>query len=312
MGQTSELKTGAPPELAISRSFAAPRALVFKAWSSAEHVKRWFCPESYSVPEATVDFRPGGVFDVCMRSPAGQDFWSRGEFIEIAPPSRLAFRTGLAVGAEQKFNAHTTVIFEDEGAGTRMTVRQIYEIFDPAFLFAIEGAPEGWRTTLDKLEREVARIKNAENRSVVHASFTLERTYDSTPAQVFRALTDKAAKARWFAGGEDHEIVEREMDVRPGGRERVKGRWASGMVSTFDALYFDVVTNERLVYAYEMHLDDRKISVSLATIELEPAGAGTRLVVNEQGAFLDGYEDAGSREHGTGFLLDRLGASLKG
>ena len=102
------------------------------------------------------------------------------------------------------------------------------------------------------------------------------------------------------------------MDVRPGGRERVKGRWASGTVSTFDAIYHDVVANERLVYGYEMHLDDRKISVSLATLELQPAGTQTRLVVTEQGAFLDGYDDAGSREHGTGFLLDRLGASLRG
>jgi uncharacterized protein YndB with AHSA1/START domain len=311
MAQANELKTGAPPELVIARSFAAPRALVFKAWSSAEHIKRWFSPECYNVPEATVDFRPGGVFDVCMRSPEGQDFWSRGEFIEIAPPDRLAFRTGLAVGAEQKFNANTTVTFRDEGVGTRITVRQTYEIFDPAFLFAIEGAPEGWRTTLDKLEREVARIKTAENRSVVHASFTLERVYDSTPAQVFHALTDKAAKARWFSGGEGYEIVEREMDVRPGGRECVKGRWASGVTTHFEAVYFDVIANERLVYAYEMHYDERKLSVSLATVELTPVGAGTRLSITEQGAYLDGLDD-GSRKRGTAFLLDRLGASLKG
>ncbi|MGA7656934.1 MAG: SRPBCC family protein, partial [Methylocella sp.] len=132
------------------------------------------------------------------------------------------------------------------------------------------------------------------------------------PAQVFRALTDKAAKARWFSGGEGYEIVEREMDVRPGGRERVKGRWTSGVTTHFEAVYFDVIPNERLVYAYEMHLDDRKISVSLATMELQPEGAGTRLVVTEQGSFLDGYDDAGSRERGTGFLLDRLGASLQG
>jgi uncharacterized protein YndB with AHSA1/START domain len=101
------------------------------------------------------------------------------------------------------------------------------------------------------------------------------------------------------------------MDVRSGGRERLRGRWASGTVTTFDAVYFDVVPNRRLVYGYEMHLDARKISVSLATLELAPAGAGTRLKLTEQGAFLDGYDDAGSREHGTGLLLDRLGASLR-
>ena len=108
------------------------------------------------------------------------------------------------------------------------------------------------------------------------------------------------------------ELLERRMDVRVGGRERVKGRWEGGVVSTFDAIYHDLIPNERLVYTYEMHLNDRKISVSLATIALEPKGAGTRLRVTEQGAFLDGYDDAGSREHGTGLLLDRLGASLKG
>jgi hypothetical protein len=61
-----------------------------------------------------------------------------------------------------------------------------------------------------------------------------------------------------------------------------------------------------------MHLNDRKISVSLATMEITPLGNRTRLTVTEQGAFLDGYEDNGSRELGTGFLLDRLGASLQG
>jgi uncharacterized protein YndB with AHSA1/START domain len=296
--------------LVISRTFAAPRALVFKAWSSAEHMKRWFSPEGYSVPEAEIDFRPGGVCAICMRSPEGQDHWSRGVYVEIAPPDRLVFTAGIAVGNEQKFTAHTTITFEDEGPGTHMTVRQVYEMHDESYLFAVKGAPEGWRTTLDKLEREVARIQAGE--AATHATFSIERVYSAPPAQVFRAFADKAAKARWFDGGEAFSLIEREMDVRPGGRERLKGRWASGMVTTFDAVYFDVVPDQRIVYAYEMRLDERKISVSLATLEIQPFGAGTRLVVTEQGAFLDGYQDGGARERGTGQLLDRLGASLPG
>jgi len=191
-----------------------------------------------------------------------------------------------------------------------MTVRQEYEVFDPAFAFAIEGAPEGWRTTLDKLEREVARIRLDAGKPAVHGSFTIDRVFKASPAQVFHALTDTAAKARWFAGG-GYTLLKREMDARPGGREHVQGRWSSGLVSTFDAVYFDVVADRRLVYAYEMHLDDRKISVSLATLELEPADAGTRLTLTEQGTFLEGYEDGGSREHGTRMLLDKLAASLE-
>ena len=149
-------------------------------------------------------------------------------------------------------------------------------------------------------------------RSVVYGEFHLERVYDSPVARVWQALTEPQAKARWFAGSADTwELVERQMDVRDGGRERLRGRWASGRVTTFDAVYQDVVPNERLIYCYQMFLDEVKISVSLATVQLEATARGTRLKVAEQGAFLDGYDDAGKRQHGTGILLDKLGASLK-
>jgi uncharacterized protein YndB with AHSA1/START domain len=323
MARTNDTITGIKPKpLVISRVFPAPRELVFKAWSSAEHLERWFSPECFSVPASEIEFRPGGVFNICMRSPDGQDSWSKGHYDEISPPDRLAFTSAVIVGGSKKFTVQTTVTFENQGTGTLLTVHQLYDIHDEAFLGAVEGSAEGWRTTLDKLEQEVARIHaqhaahaqasepRSAVRSAVHATFSIERLYNASPAQVYHALSDKAAKSRWFAGGEGHTIIEREMDVRPGGRERVRGRWASGTVSTFDAVYFDAVPDERLVYAYEMHLDDRKISVSLATIELKPEGRGTRLVITEQGTFLDGYDDAGAREKGTGFLLDQLGASL--
>lgn len=295
--------------LIISRSFDAPRALVFRAWTKAEHVRRWFSPETFEVPEAEIDCRVGGVFCVCMLAPDGKTHWCRGKFTEVAAPDRLAFSTDVTDGDTLMFVAHTTVVFQDDGAGTRMTVRQTYDLPDEAFRWAVQGAPEGWRTTLDKFAREVARMRE---RGVVHDSFTIERVYDAAAATVFHALTDQAAKSRWFARSDGGEVLERQMDVRPGGRERLKGRWANGVVTLFDAVYFDVIANKRLVYAYDMYMNERKLSVSLATIELLPEGAKTRIIVTEQGAFLDGYEDAGSRERGTGGLLDQLGASLTG
>jgi uncharacterized protein YndB with AHSA1/START domain len=156
-----------------------------------------------------------------------------------------------------------------------------------------------------------ARIPETLNRSVTHATFHLERTYSASVARVWKALTDPEAKALWFAApSEQLEILERTMDIRPGGRERLRGSWGSRVTSTFDATYYDVIENERLIYCYEMHLDDRKISVSVATLQLQAEGKSTRLLVTEQGAFLDGYDDAGSRERGTGELLDALGRSL--
>jgi uncharacterized protein YndB with AHSA1/START domain len=149
-------------------------------------------------------------------------------------------------------------------------------------------------------------------RSVVHGAFHLERAYDATADEVYKALSDEAAKGRWFYGPQGWRPIERFMDFRVGGRERVKGGFEGGATTTFDAIYHDIVPRERIVYTYEMRLDDRKISVSLATLQIKPVGERrTKLLVDEQGAFLDGYDDAGSRERGTGDLLDKLGASLE-
>jgi uncharacterized protein YndB with AHSA1/START domain len=154
--------------------------------------------------------------------------------------------------------------------------------------------------------------KSDVQRNVVHGSFRLERHYDAPRELVYHAFTDPVAKAAWFGNGGGMETLERSMDVRSGGREFLRGRCgADRPVSTFDALYFDVVPNERLVYAYEMHLDERKISASLATVEFRRHGAGTTVVMCEQGAFLDGYDDAGSREQGTQLLLEAVDDFLK-
>jgi uncharacterized protein YndB with AHSA1/START domain len=148
-------------------------------------------------------------------------------------------------------------------------------------------------------------------RSVTHATFVIERTYDAPPAKVFAACADPVKKRRWFGGPEEWGRGEYSLDFRIGGRERSVGGPPQGPTHVYDALYYDIVPNERIIIAYDMHLDDKRISVSLASIELKPAGKGTRLTFTEQGAFLDGYDDAGSRERGTSDLLDALGAYLQ-
>ena len=149
-------------------------------------------------------------------------------------------------------------------------------------------------------------------RSAVHGTFVIERTYPASPQRVFEAWADPAAKARWFAGPHDKwQETLREFDFRVGGRERVSGVWPGGKVSAFDCLYHDIVPDERIVYSYGMHVDAVRISVSLATVEFKPAGGGTRLIFTEQAAFLDGYDDSGSRGQGTSALLGQLDAELQ-
>ena len=152
-------------------------------------------------------------------------------------------------------------------------------------------------------------------RNVVHGSFTVTRNWKASPSHVFAAFATEEGKAKWFASGPGMQIQEKRFDFREGGHEIMQGKHASGMVSRFDCLYRDIVPPGggemgRIVYSYVMHLDGKKISVSQACIEIRPEGGGTKLVVTEYGDFLDGYDDAGSREHGTNFLMDQLGKSI--
>ena len=154
------------------------------------------------------------------------------------------------------------------------------------------------------------------SRSVTHASFTITRRWTASPPRVFAAFADQAQKDRWFGGGDAFEPVSRSFDFRVGGQENESGRWKkTGVVSHFNCIYQDIVppsANEagRIIYSYVMHLDDRKISVSQACIELIPDGGGTKFVLTEYGDYLDGYDDAGSREHGTNALMDVLEKTL--
>ena len=150
-------------------------------------------------------------------------------------------------------------------------------------------------------------------RSITHATFVIERTYPVKPARVFAAWADPAIKASWFKGPDENEAeaAATEFDFRVGGREFSSGKVPSGQTYSYDARYQDIVPNQRIVYTYDMHLDDARISVSLATIELTPVGTGTRMIVTEQGAYLDGLDTPAQREEGTQWLMDQLGEVLQ-
>lgn len=143
-------------------------------------------------------------------------------------------------------------------------------------------------------------------RSTTHATFVIEREYKAAPTRVFAAFADPKQKIKWFGGPDEWEKSNHKLDFRVGGKESVSGGPPGGVVHAYNAEYWEITENERIVASYEMHLDDRRISVSLATMEFKPSGSGTKFVLTEQGAFLDGYDDAGERERGTKELLKQL------
>lgn len=146
------------------------------------------------------------------------------------------------------------------------------------------------------------------NRSVTHGTFVVERSYPASPARAFKAWADPVIKARWFMGGT--VPGQYELDFRTGGKEVNRIETPDGLV-TYSAIYQDIVADNRIVYSYEMHQGDRHTSVSLTTVEFKPEGKGTRLVLTEQGAFLDGLDDPRQREAGNTFLLGLLDKELQ-
>ncbi len=150
------------------------------------------------------------------------------------------------------------------------------------------------------------------NRTVVHDTFVIDRSYPASPARVFGAFADPAAKKQWWDDDDIEQNAPHVIDFRVGGRETISGEVPGGAVSfTFDAVYQDIVENSRIVYSYEMTMNGQRISVSVATLEFLADGDKTRLILTEQGAYLDGLDTSAQREEGTRGLLEALATYLE-
>lgn len=147
-------------------------------------------------------------------------------------------------------------------------------------------------------------------RSAIPATFTIERRYPVPQARVFAAWTSVEAKQRWAFCDESWKPALHEMEFRVGGRERIVTGPAGGTKHIFNGVFMDIVPDERIIFAYDMHLDARCISVSLTTIEFVREADGTLMRFTEQGVFLDGYDDIKGREEGTAVGLDNLARIL--
>ena len=150
------------------------------------------------------------------------------------------------------------------------------------------------------------------NRSVNHTTFVIERSYPAQPARVFAAWASWEAKGIWMDDPDyKSDGSDGELDFRVGGHERFGGLTPEGTTYRYDALYYDIVPDQRIVYSYEMYAGEDRMSVSLTTVEIVPEGEGTRLTYTEQGAYLDDLDQPGLRQEGVTEMLDGLARYLR-
>jgi len=154
-------------------------------------------------------------------------------------------------------------------------------------------------------------VSDTIERSQTHATFVIERSYPVPVSAVWHALSNNEARDQWFGGGPEFDVQEKSHDFRVGGHGVEAGQWRGGPSSRFLSTYTDIVNQQRMIFTYDMWVDERHMSTSLTTIVVEPNEDGTRLTYTEQGVHLDGLDTVDGREEGTRGLLDKLGSFLE-
>jgi uncharacterized protein YndB with AHSA1/START domain len=153
--------------MVITRVFDAPRELVWKAWTEPEYAKQWWGPKGFTAPVCNIDFRVGGKYLYCMRSPEGKEIWTGGEYYEIVPPEKIVFSMYMCDEKGNKVDpshygleltpmedVYDEVMFEDLGDGRTRLVYLGNEAMEEA---KNSGQVEGWEQILDKLAAVLAK-----------------------------------------------------------------------------------------------------------------------------------------------------------
>lgn len=153
---TSDTSLSTPPrheDLLITRTFDAPRELMWNLWTDPKHLAQWWGPQCFTNPVCEIDLRPGGAILIHMRGPEGTMYPMKGEFREIVEPERLVYNT-IALEDDQgsiQLEIHNTITFTERDGKTELTVRASVVTSTPEAAGALAGMDAGWNQTLDKL-----------------------------------------------------------------------------------------------------------------------------------------------------------------
>lgn len=147
-------------------------------------------------------------------------------------------------------------------------------------------------------------------RSVIHSTIVLARTYDASPARVFAAWSDPVALQCWGSPGEGWESEIDRFDFRVGGIAVSRFGPKGGDSYVNETRYLDIVPHQRIVSAGGMTCGDKRLFVGMLTVEFNPEGKACRMVMSEQGAFLDGHDLPENHQAGWDRMLDNLGWEL--
>jgi uncharacterized protein YndB with AHSA1/START domain len=230
------------PDLVISRTFQAPRALVWQAWTDPAHIVKWWGPHRFTCPRAEIDLRPGGRLSFDMRAPDGTVFPTAGTVEEVVPPERLVMTTRLAQDGVTIAEVQHTVLLEDRGEQTRLTLRAHVRIATDAATAALAGMEEGWSQALDKLVSHA--LTSAEDRQLV-----ITRRFRAPIELVWEAWTSPAHLEKWW-GPTGFTTTTSAFDFKPGGQWVHTMHGPDGTDYPNRLTFREIVPGRRLSYSH--------------------------------------------------------------
>lgn len=274
-GATSSATSSHVRELTITRTFDAPRELVFRAWTDPNRMAQWWGPKYFTNPVCELDVRPGGAILIHMQGPDGTVYPMKGVFEEVVEKERLVFASS-ALEAEEGdalLEVLTTVTFAEQEGKTKLTMHAVVTKAAPGAEGALKGMEEGWNQSLDKLAGELTTPgKQAGKRKTQliaepgKQEIVATRVFDAPRELVFGAHSDPQAIPRWWGPAGLKTTVEK-MDVMPGGMWRFVQVAPDGEKFAFHGVYHDVVSPERIVQTFEFEGAPGHVVLETATFE---------------------------------------------
>ena len=151
-----------PWDLVMTRTFDAPRELVFKAWTDPKQVQQWWGPHGFTNPRCEVDARRGGAIRIDMRGPNGVVYPMKAVFEEVTEPERLVFVTSaLDDKGNSMFDVRNTVIFVDRRGKTELTLQARVVRATAVAPQYLKGMEVGWSQSLERLQAHVRSTHSA-------------------------------------------------------------------------------------------------------------------------------------------------------
>jgi uncharacterized protein YndB with AHSA1/START domain len=251
-------------EVVMTRTFDAPREIVFKMWTDPNHMAQWWGPHGFTNPVCELDVRPGGAIRIDMRDSDGAVYPMTGTFREIVRPERLVFTAeALDQNGAAVLEVMNIVTFEEKNGKTTLTLQARVTKVAGEGISYLEGMEEGWTQSLERLASHL----KSKNEPLV-----IERTFNAPAARVWRALTDKDEMKRWY-----FDLKEFKPEV---GFEFQFTVEHEGFKYSHHCKIKEVIPGKKLVHSwrYEGYQGDSQV-----TFELFAEGNQTRLKLTHEG-----------------------------